>query len=324
MTDLAQLPAKGDTAARKGYLLISPCRDEAAFLEATIASVVAQTVQPAKWVIVDDGSTDTTPDLLARASAQHSFIHVIRREDRGRRSVGPGVVDAFYFGLEAVELGDYEFVCKLDMDLRFQPRYFERLMEIMDADPALGNFSGKLFLEYGDRLVEERLRDDNAIGPAKFYRVSCFQQIGGFVRQVSWDGIDGHVCRMHGWIPGARDERDLQVIHLRRMGSSEKNFWEGRQRHGRGKYFMGSRFYYVFAVAIYRMFERPFLVGGVGIIVGYLRATLARKTRYDNADYLTFFRRYELESLFYGRVRTMNKYNLRARERVGARIQSLK
>ena len=297
------------------YLLISPCRDEAAFLQSTIDSVAAQTVLPSKWVIVDDGSTDATPEILAKAAALYPYIQVVRRDDRGRRSVGPGVVDAFYAGLQAVDLDSYDYVCKLDCDLEFGSRYFERLMEVFESDPALGNLSGKLFLRYGDELVEERLRDDNAMGPAKFYRVACFKEIGGFVRQVSWDGIDGHLCRMLGWVPAAVDEEALRVIHLRRMGSSEVSFWEGRLRWGRGKYFMGSRFYYVFVIAIYRMFERPYVISGIGILVGYLRAVWKQEPRYENPAYRRFFRRYEIQSVFLGRERTTQKFNEEARAR---------
>ena len=299
---------------RDRYLLITPCRDEAEYLRKTIASVGAQTIKPAKWIIVDDGSTDSTPDILAKAQNECDFIQVIRREDRGKRAVGPGVVDAFYAGLDAVELEEFDFVCKLDGDLEFQPGYFQRLMELMDKDPLLGNVSGKLYLRYGNRLVEERLRDDNAIGPCKFYRVPCFMQMGGFVRQVSWDGIDGHLCRMNGWIPSAREEDVLQVIHLRRMGSSELSFWEGPKRWGRGKYFMGSRWYYVLAVALYRMFERPFVTSGIGILVGYAQAIRQKLPRYNNPEYLKHFRRYELESLLLGRDRTMRKFDQKVRE----------
>ena len=298
------------------YLLITPCRDEGDYLQTTIDSVCSQTIMPTKWVIVDDGSTDDTPNILNQAQEQYEFIDVIRRDDRGHRSVGPGVVDAFYVGLESVNLDDYDFVCKLDGDLEFQPRYFERLLEILDEDQGLGNLSGKLFLRYGSKLVEERLRDDNAIGPAKFYRVRCFQDIGGFVRQVSWDGIDGHMCRMHKWIPAATDEDDLRVIHLRRMGSSQNSFWQGRLRWGGGKYFMGSRLYYVIALSIFRIFERPFVVSGVGILVGYLRAAIKREPRYENPDYLRFFRRYELESLLFGRDRTTRKFNNQVRAKL--------
>jgi poly-beta-1,6-N-acetyl-D-glucosamine synthase len=295
------------------YALITPCRDEAAYLQTTIDCVAAQSVPPAKWVIVDDGSTDATPEILRRAAQQHSFIQVIRREDRGQRAVGHGVIEAFYDGLNAIDIDDYDYICKFDGDLEFGPRYFERLMELFEATSCLGTASGKLFLRYGEppKLVEERCGDENSVGPSKFYRVQCFKDIGGFVRQVSWDGIDGHMCRLRGWIARSYHDPELQIIHLRRMGSSQKSFWTGRVRWGRGKFFMGSAPYYVAAVSLYRMFERPYVISGIGIFWGYLKAMWKRETRFNDPQYLKFFRRYELESLLFGKRRTMNKHHAR-------------
>ena len=298
----------------RNYVLITPCRDEAAYLPTTIDSVARQSVLPAKWVIVDDGSTDDTPRILAEAAAKYPFIQVVRREDRGERSVGPGVIEAFYAGLQSIDLDDYDYVCKFDGDLELSPLYFQRVMEQFEADPWLGTLSGKLFLRYGDNLVHERCGDENSVGPAKFYRVECFRDIGGFVRQVSWDGIDGHMCRMKGWIASSvDDDEDLWIIHLRRMGSSQKSFWTGRLRWGRGKYFMGSALYYVLAVSAYRMFERPFVLSGVGILIGYLKAMFAREPGFDDEAYLRYFRRFELRSLVFGKRRTMNRYHERIR-----------
>jgi biofilm PGA synthesis N-glycosyltransferase PgaC len=296
------------------YVLITPCRDEAEYLPTTIKSVVSQTVRPAKWLVVDDGSTDATPQILAEAAAAYDFIEVVRREDRGGRSVGPGVVDAFYEGLSHIDLDDYDYLCKFDGDLELPDRYFETLIEHFEDDPWLGTMSGKLFLRYGDRLVEERCGDENSVGPSKFYRVSCFKDIGGFVRQVSWDGIDGHMCRMNGWVARSLDAPDLRIIHLRRMGSSQRSFWAGRLRWGRGKYFMGSAWYYVFAGMVYRMFERPFIVSGIGIFAGYMRAMLRGEPRFDDKEYLRYFRRFELNSLLGGKRRTTQQYHQRIRE----------
>ncbi len=295
------------------YALITPCRDEAGYLQTTIDTVAAQTVLPAKWVIVDDGSTDATPQILARAAEQYPFICVIRRQDRGQRAVGPGVIEAFYDGLNAIDLDDYDYICKFDGDLEMPRRYFQRIMERFEADPWLGTLSGKLYVRYGGKEVEERCGDENSVGPAKFYRVSCFRDIGGFVRQVSWDGIDGHMCRMRGWIARSTHDDQLRIIHLRRMGSSQQSFWTGRVRWGRGKYFMGSAPYYVLAVSFYRMVERPYIISGVGIFWGYLRAMFDGHSRIGDRDYLRHFRRYELRSLLLGKRRTMNAYHDRIR-----------
>ena len=294
------------------YLLISPCRDEARFLPATLASVARQSVLPAKWVIVDDGSTDSTPSILRDAAARHSYIEIVRREDRGRRRVGAGVIDAFNAGLERVHLDDYDFVGKLDVDLELPERYFERVLARFEAEPRLGNFSGKVYLRDSDgSLRPERMGDENAIGAAKFYRVACFREIGGFVRAVCWDGIDGHVCRMRGWIARSVNEPDLRLVHLRPMGSSQGGIWRGRRRWGAGKWFMGSAWYYVLAVALYRMAEPPYVIGGLSILVGYLTAALGGRKRLENWEFRRHLRRYELRSLLLGRRRTADAYHRR-------------
>src|ERR1700759_4142574 len=117
------------------YLLISPCRDEAQYLRRTLDSVAAQSVPPALWVVVDDGSTDETATILEEYARRLPYLQVIRRPDRGRRQVGPGVIEAFYAGLEATRLEDFDYVCKLDMDLDLPARYFEMLIERMESDP---------------------------------------------------------------------------------------------------------------------------------------------------------------------------------------------
>lgn len=298
----------------KRYGLITPCRDEAAFLRSTLDTVAAQTIPPALWVIVDDGSTDETPAILDEAARAHAFVHVIHRKDRGARAVGPGVVEAFYEGLAHVDLRELDFVCKLDGDLELPPRYFERAMERMDADLYLGNLSGKLFERLRDgRLREERTGDENAVGPAKLYRVECFQEIGGFVREVAWDGIDGHLCRMNGWIAASVDDPEMRIVHLRPMGSSQQNIHVGRRRWGRGKYFMGSAPYYVLASALYRTLQPPWVVGGANLAWGYLRAALEGHPRYANPACRRYLRRFERDQLLFGRRRTLERENLRIR-----------
>src|SRR5215510_6563991 len=111
----------------RSYLLVSPCRDEAQYLRRTLDSVASQSIPPALWVVVDDGSSDETPAILAEYAARLPYLRIVRREDRGRRSVGPGVIEAFYAGLETVDLSQFDYVCKLDLDLDLPARYFETL-----------------------------------------------------------------------------------------------------------------------------------------------------------------------------------------------------
>jgi glycosyltransferase involved in cell wall biosynthesis len=292
------------------YVLISPCRDEADYMRQTLDSIVAQTVRPAKWIIVDDGSTDMTPRILEEYAGQHKWIEIVTRSDRGKRAVGPGVIDAFYAGLNTINMDEFAYLCKLDLDLEIPPTYFERVMEQMDATPRLANFSGKAYLREKDgRLTSERLGDENAVGQIKFYRTTAFKEIGGFVRQVMWDGIDGHMCRMKNWIARSEDNPELRFIHLRQMGSSQHSIWVGRMRWGFGKYFMGSALYYVVAVAVYRMLEKPYVVGGLGILWGYLKSMFGRAPRFDDKEFRRFLRRFELRSLLFGKRRTVDQYH---------------
>ena len=298
------------------YCLITPCRDEAGFIRTTLETTCTQSILPALWILVDDGSTDDTPQILEEFARQYDFIRVIRRCDRGARAVGPGVIEAFYEGLAHVDLSRFDYIVKFDGDLEIPSRYFERIMELMEADSLLGNLSGKLFQRRRDgTLVEERTGDENAVGPVKFYRVECFEDIGGFVREASWDGIDGHICRMKGWIARSIDDPDLRIVHLRPMGSSQQNIIVGRVRWGRGKYFMGSAWYYALASAIYRSAERPYILGGLAILWGYFKALLSRQSRYENGEYITYLRKFEREQLLHGKRSALAAENERVRRR---------
>jgi poly-beta-1,6-N-acetyl-D-glucosamine synthase len=287
---------------RRRILVISPCRDEAAFMRRTLESVARQTLQPALWVVVDDGSTDQTPGILEEYSLRLPFLKVVRREDRGRRSVGPGVIEAFYAGLETVDLSTFDYICKLDLDLQLPPKYFEILVQRMEADPRLGTCSGKpYFPDRSGRLVSEGCGDENSVGMTKFYRVECFQEIGGFVREVMWDGIDGHRCRMAGWRACSWDEEDLRFVHLRPMGTSDRGVWTGRQRHGYGQYFMGTAPLYMVASSVYRACRKPYVIGGAGMLVGYLKAAMRGAPRYQDREFRRFLRKYQRECLLHGK-----------------------
>jgi biofilm PGA synthesis N-glycosyltransferase PgaC len=287
------------------YVLISPCRNEAEFMRQTLDSVVGQSLRPTKWVIVDDGSTDETPAILAEYASGHNWISIVTRADRGHRAVGPGVVDAFYSGYETVGRGEYDFVCKLDLDLHLPPRYFEILIQRMNSDPRIATCSGKSYIHENGHLVNERHGDDTSLGMTKFYRIDRFQEIGGFVREVMWDGIDCHLCRMRGWIACSWDDPDLRFVHLRPMGSSQQSVYTGRMRHGYGQYFMGSGFLYLAASALSRVNQKPYVLGSMAIMWGWIKSAALLKPRYQNLDFRRFLRRYQMRVLFVGKRRAI-------------------
>jgi len=287
------------------YLLISPCRDEAEHMRQTLDTVIGQSVLPARWVIVDDGSTDITPQILKEYADRHPWIRVVTRKDRGRRAVGPGVIEAFYSGYETINPDEYDYLCKLDLDLRLPPRYFEALMERMAGNPRIATCSGKAYLEKDGRLIFEGHGDDTSLGMTKFYRVSCFEAIGGFVPEIMWDGIDCHRCRMKGWIACSWDEPALRFVHLRPMGSSQQSIYAGRMRHGYGQYFMGTGFFFMVASALSRVTEKPFVLGSLAMLWGWVKSAVQRKPRYEDAEFRRFLRRYQWRALLLGKKRAI-------------------
>ena len=290
------------------YVLISPCRNEAAYMRQTLDSVVAQSVRPAKWVVVDDGSTDDTSAILAEYQQQYSWIEVITRKDRGHRAVGPGVIEAFYEGYEAINPNQFAYFCKLDLDLRLPPRYFEILIQRMEADPRLGTCSGKSYIEEHGRLIDELKGDETSLGMTKFYRIECFKEIGGFVREVMWDGIDCHRCRMLGWSASSWNEPDLRFVHLRPMGTSQQGVFTGRMRHGSGQYYMGTGFVYMVASAVYRMREKPYVLGGLAILWGWCLSAIQGNRRYADPEFRKFLRRFQWRALVVGKKRATEEF----------------
>jgi len=289
----------------RGYVLVSPCRNEALLMRQTLDSVLAQSVRPAKWVIVDDGSTDATPGILTEYASRHDWISIVTVQDRGNRSVGPGVVAALYAGLESVDLDQFDYFCKLDLDLRLPPRYFEILSERMAADPRLATCSGRPYLEIGGSMVPERHGFDTSLGATKFYRVTAFKDIGGFVQAVAWDGIDCHRCRMKGWSACNWDDPGLRFIHLRPMGSSQRGILTGRVRSGFGQYYMGTGLAFMTVSAIYRLNQRPYVIGSAAMMWGWIRSALQRKPRYDDLEFRKFLRRYHRRVLLVGKRRAV-------------------
>jgi hypothetical protein len=165
------------------------------------------------------------------------------------------------------------------------------------------------------RLINERHGDDMSLGMTKFYRLSCFQAIGGFVHEVMWDGIDCHRCRMNGWTACSWDDPELRFVHLRPMGSSQNSVYTGRARHGSGQYFMGTGFLFMVASALSRVNQKPYLIGSLAMLWGWLRSALTRKPKYSDLEFRRFLRRYHRRVLMVGKRRALAELNASSRTR---------
>jgi glycosyltransferase involved in cell wall biosynthesis len=291
------------------YCIISPVRNEEALLPYTLGSVLSQTLLPRRWIIVDDGSTDNSVSIVRRYAEQAPFIQLVQREDRGHRLLGGGVVEAFNQGLAALEGDRTEFVCKLDVDLILPPRYFELLVDEMRKDPRLGSVSGKPYfpvhargrIGFDQPLKSERIADDVSAGMTKFYRRHFLDDIGGLVQGLIWDGIDCYRGRMLGWRSCSIDRPELRFIHLRPMGSSDKNILKGRARLGEGYWFLGASPLFLLASAVYRASHKPVLIGSIATLFGFARAAARRRPRYGDPEFRRYLRRYHRDVLLRGR-----------------------
>ena len=270
-----------DTEGRRGespkYLVISPVKDEEPYVEHTLKSMVRQSVKPVRWIIVDDGSGDRTPDLLERYAKQHSFIHVIRRGPGEARGPGPTVVRAFNQGYESGKAMDYDFVVKLDCDVSFEADYFERLLENFRKDPSLGIASG-VYLESrdGGDWAEVAMPAYHAAGPCKIVRRSCFEQIGGFVAARGWDTVDEIRAMALGWRTGHVSEHKMR--HWKPEGSGIGALRTSCM-HGEVYYNTGGGHLFFALKFLHRLTRRPWVISGLALLWGYVRSALRRNER---------------------------------------------
>lgn len=277
--------------------IISPVRDEAQYVRNTLVSMLAQTVRPQEWLFVDDGSTDDTRAIIESYANENPWIRVIGRENRGFRQLGSGVIAAFNFGRERLQNPHYHYIAKLDGDMSFPPKYLEVMLGKLESEPQLAAVSGKVFRPENGRFVEEFIIDDMVAGQFKLYKRAAFDAIGGFTQTILWDGIDIHRCRMRGYKTLSFHHSEARLIHHRLMGSSDSSVFRGRVRLGRGIWFMGYHPLYAIASGLFRMHERPYVVGGLIIIASYFYAAIWREPQIEDREFIKELQRWQLNKL---------------------------
>jgi biofilm PGA synthesis N-glycosyltransferase PgaC len=217
------------------YAMVTPVYNEGKYIAAMIDSVCEQTIQPAKWVIVDDGSSDNTAEIAAAYARRCLFIELIRRPKREERL--PGGERAIQQALGRLDLSDYDFLARFDADLIFEPDYMERVVGEFERDARLGIAGGGLYVEKGGQMELELGPVYHVRGAVKMYRRQCFEQIGGLTSQIGWDTIDEVYAWIHGWT--TRSFFEYRVIHCRPTGfglRASRIFFE----RGKAEYFSWS------------------------------------------------------------------------------------
>lgn len=276
------------------YVIITPVRDEERHIRHTLESVVGQSIRPAQWIIVDDGSTDRTREIVETYTRDHAWIRLVKRDNRGFRSPGGGVMEAFYDGFKLVEGGEWDFIIKLDGDLTFRPDYFEECFRRFRDNATLGIGGGAVCHDVGGVTKVEECPRFHVRGATKIYRRQCWEAIGGLWRGPGWDTIDEVRANMLGWQTATFPE--LQLLHHRFTGSAN-GFFRDTVTHGKICYITGYHPLFLLASCVRRIPQRPFLLGSVAILYGFIRGYLTRPPRIQDRGTIRFVRHQQLRRL---------------------------
>jgi glycosyltransferase involved in cell wall biosynthesis len=281
------------------YVLITPARNEAAFIEQTLQAVVAQTVLPARWAIVSDGSTDGTEEIVKKYSAKHEWIELLRMPERKERHFG-GKVYAFNAGHERVRHLNYSVIGNLDGDSSFEADYIEYLLGKFAENPRLG-VAGTNYVEDGwDSAPKHDYRFSNiedVTGQCQLFRRECFEAIGGYKpsRPGGVDLIATISARMHGW--QTRVYTDKILFHHRQQGTAQFNKYTVEFSNGRKDFMFGSHPLWATCRAAYRLTKKPFILGGCLLFAGYFWAMISGTEKTVSTDIIAFRKSEQMKRL---------------------------
>ena len=278
------------------YVLVTPARNEEAFIEKTLESVIRQTVLPVKWVIVNDGSTDTTGSIVARYAERYDWIDLVNFPVRKERNFA-AKVHAFNAGQERVKHLEYEVIGNLDGDTSFDRDHFEFLLGKFRDEPRLG-VAGTVFREEGYNSETDSLEGQlHVSGQCQLFRRQCFADIGGYFANkaggIDWIAVT--TARMMGW--KTRSFREKSFFHHRHLGTAERSVFDAAFSYGEKDYYLGGHPLWELFRVTFRMIKPPYLVEGLALGMGYGWAMLRRMKRPISKELMTFHRREQMRKL---------------------------
>ena len=257
------------------YVLVTPVRNEEKHIEVTIESVLAQTVKPIEWVIVSDGSTDRTDEIVSRYAESIDWIRLFRRCETGQHSFSSKVC-SFNVGLQNLGAKNYQYIGNIDGDISFDNHHFEFLLDRFSEDSSLG-LAGALMVQKGYDVRRGSFFDDRDVfGACQFFRRECFEQIGGY-QPIPGGGVDWlavRMSRMRGWKTKTFMERTF--LHHGVMGNRGRSGWYARFDYGRKDWSFGNSFLWESMRVLFQMRTKPYIIGGIVLGLGYLSAALSR------------------------------------------------
>ena len=296
------------TSPQLSYVLVTPARNEGAFIELAIRSVVGQTVLPRKWIIVSDGSTDDTDEIIGHYAREHDWIELVRLPERRERDFA-GKARAFNAGSSRLAIlvsqrsTSWDLIANLDADISFGPDYFEFLLQQFSANPLLG-VAGTPFVEDHNRLdrhsyAHQFANSVHVSGACQMFRRQCFEEIGGYapLKAGAIDWVAVTTARMKGW--ETRTFNEKVCFHHRELGVGSGS--HGRLsmsfHYGRKAYLVGGHPLWEYSRGLFRTCDRPFILGGLCFIAGYTCAAVAWSERVVSQELIRFHRAEQMARL---------------------------
>lgn len=274
------------------YVIVTPVKNEQNFLQHTIDSVVRQTIRPEAWFIVDDQSTDGTPDLIAQAGREHSWIHGVRTTSSGQRRIGGQA--ALYPTLSNLDPNAYDFIVRMDGDLKFNADTFARLFAEFDRNPKLGVASGTCFITVNGRRIEETHPRFHTRGPMKVYRSECYRAMQGLDPNEGWDTIDEIKANQLDW--QSESFPAIQLHHLRKTQTASGAL-RGFLNQGRVSFYVGYHPVYAVCRALLHVVTKPWSLGGLYMLFGFLEGYTHHRPRVADAAFVRYLRRQQMNRL---------------------------
>lgn len=273
----------------ESYILITPVRNEADYIENTLRSVVNQTILPQKWFIVSDGSTDGTDEIVMPFEQEFPFISLLKLSNNGIRNFGSKVA-AFNYGYKYLGNETYEFIGNLDGDIGFEPNYYEKVFRKFKENPKLG-IAGGVRMDFVNGNFEKiKTARTSVAGAFQLFRRECFEQIGGYnpMKNGGIDAVAETMARMYGW--KVESFTDIIAYHYRPTGRAEDNLFKQQYMIGVRGYLLGYQPLFFILRTISQIFNKPIIVGGFLAISGFLLSSIRQIKRSVPKNFIEYIR----------------------------------
>ena len=288
------------------HVIVTPARNEETHIEKTIKSMVSQTVLPQKWVIVSDGSTDGTDEIVQRYTSKYNWIEFVRMPHHSDRQFAAKVY-AFNAGYNKIKNTSYDIIGNLDADISFEKDYFEFILNKFNKNPRLG-VAGTPFIEESFKGYDFKFANiEHVSGACQLFRRECFEEVGGYT-PVSGGGIDWiavTTARMKGW--QTRTFVEKRCMHHRTIGTGDSNSLIAKYKYGVKAYYLGGHPLWEALRALFHMKHKPYIIGGLFFLMGYVLSSLRSIDRPVSNELLSFYRHEQmvrLRSILYNLIRS--------------------